>query len=230
MFGGRFSLAKFSLRDKVELDTRINAFFVENTHSMISLGQATPIEVSFRERFDMNIIGTRGFSFFNFFEENIDGEINGARNYGILVDYMENISSEAQISSNISFINNFTEKINADASAVKNIKFENNFKEEITSDVAAGKDIPFEINMRESVMSVIYAGLVDEDTFLIDINIPPGAEIRIDSEYFTVTLDGENIIHQHFGDWVNISRDTLEIIISSDGYLDGQVIYMERFL
>ena len=66
----------------------------------------------------------------------------------------------------------------------------------------------------------------------LQLTIPPGGELRIDSEIFIVLLNGENALHTQSGDWINISRDLLRLIVesASGGQLQGQLIYTERYL
>jgi hypothetical protein len=230
MFGSRFSHARFSLRDAVELETRVSVFFTENIHSMVSSGQITPINAHYRERTGRQVTGTRGVLFSNRFSEGVQSAAGGARDCQLCAAYAENISGDIFLSGNIAVKKHFMDAVNIYANIGKNTMFEQSFAEETGTAVTAALDFPLGVDMRESVFSVTNAGFVDEDTFLIDISIPPNAEIRIDSEYFTVTLGSTNILHRHFGDWINISRDTLEVMVSSDGRIDGQILYMERFL
>ena len=78
------------------------------------------------------------------------------------------------------------------------------------------------------------SGAISEETesLSISIAIPPGGELRIDSDTFTVTLNGENILYAQLGDWVNVSRDLLRLDIESGsgGDLSGSLIYTERYL
>jgi hypothetical protein len=144
------------------------------------------------------------------FVESVKAEVSGVRNYLFAVAYAANVFGDVYLGRNIGFRSDFIERVD--------------------SEVSLSKYISFGLNLRESVFAVVNGGFTDEDVFVIDISIPPGAEIRIDSEYFTVTLNGENIIHHHFGDWVIISRDTLELMVSSDGPLESQISYMERYI
>lgn len=47
MFGGRFSLTRFSLHGIIDTDVKIQIFFVENIKNLISAGENTPIENNF---------------------------------------------------------------------------------------------------------------------------------------------------------------------------------------
>lgn len=65
-----------------------------------------------------------------------------------------------------------------------------------------------------------------------NIDIPPGGILVIDSEYFTATLNGVNIIDQYAGDWIEFTRKlkSLEATGISSGALDVSVLYRERYL
>lgn len=93
-----------------------------------------------------------------------------------------------------------------------------------------------EINMEAQFVDALGAlsGAINEETesLSITIAIPPGAELRIDSDTFRVTLNGENILYAQLGDWINVSRDLLRLDIESGsgGDLSGSLIYTERYL
>ena len=65
-----------------------------------------------------------------------------------------------------------------------------------------------------------------------DIVIPPGGTVVIDSEFFTATMDGENIVDLYDGDWLELSHrlTALEARGISSGNLDVTVLYREMFL
>lgn len=76
------------------------------------------------------------------------------------------------------------------------------------------------------------AGKQATDQAIITIAIPPGGELRIDSDTFRVLLDGENILYAQEGDWINVARDVLYLDIESStgGALEGSINYQERYL
>lgn len=76
------------------------------------------------------------------------------------------------------------------------------------------------------------AGKQATDQAIITIAIPPGGELRIDSDTFRVILDGENILYAQEGDWINLSREVLYLDIESatGGTLEGSITYQERYL
>ena len=76
------------------------------------------------------------------------------------------------------------------------------------------------------------AGKQATDQAIITIAIPPGGEIRIDSDTFRVLLDGENILYAQEGDWINVAREVLYLDVESatGGALEGSITYQERYL
>lgn len=66
----------------------------------------------------------------------------------------------------------------------------------------------------------------------MQVTIPPGGELRLDSDVFLSMLDGENVLYAQSGDWINVSRELLRLIVESatGGALEGQIIYTERYL
>ena len=72
----------------------------------------------------------------------------------------------------------------------------------------------------------------EEQAVLIRVSLPAGSELRIDSERYTVTLDGENILHLQEGDWLMLDRDLCEITVDSGtgAELTGKMVWTERYL
>lgn len=70
------------------------------------------------------------------------------------------------------------------------------------------------------------------EVVLMQVTIPPGGELRLDSDVFLAMLDGENVLYAQSGDWINVSRELLRLIVESatGGDLEGQIIYTERYL
>lgn len=66
----------------------------------------------------------------------------------------------------------------------------------------------------------------------VDLDIPAGSSLVIDSEFYTVTLDGENVIDRYSGDWIYFTRllRSLEVSSGISGDLDVSILYQERYL
>ncbi len=116
--------------------------------------------------------------------------------------------------------------------ASKNIPAPASEREALAASVFVSKDKFFTTVVSEALGAVTAATSQTTETARVQITIPPGGELRIDSEYFTVTLNGENVLHEQSGDWINLSPELLRLIIESatGGGLTGDIIFTERFL
>lgn len=84
----------------------------------------------------------------------------------------------------------------------------------------------------EIVFATVAAITIEENVLTVSVSIPPGGELRIDSDRFTVTLNGENILHLQSGYWPKLSRDLVQMTVDSGsgGVLSGEIVYAERWL
>lgn len=97
---------------------------------------------------------------------------------------------------------------------------------------AAVKDYSKAVTAASGLYLLAASGYLDRTSITIRCDIPPGGTLVIDTERYTVTLNGENILHLQEGDWPRISRDTLSLAVSSatGGALEGRAVYQEAYL
>lgn len=97
---------------------------------------------------------------------------------------------------------------------------------------AGSKDVPARLLASEVLTSILEATSQTTQRTTLQLTIPPGGELRIDSGLFIVLLNGENALHTQSGDWIDVSRELLRLIVesASGGLLQGQLIYTERYL
>ncbi len=71
------------------------------------------------------------------------------------------------------------------------------------------------------------------ETQIVNLNIRlnPKDQLILDSDIFDFTINGENALHLHSGDWINLDRILEDFIIETNGgqKLDGQIIFNERY-
>ncbi len=114
----------------------------------------------------------------------------------------------------------------------KNLPTSLELADHLAAAAAGSKDVPALLMGSEILTSILEATSQITERTTLQLTIPPGGELRIDSELFVVLLNGENALHTQSGDWINISRELLRLIIesASGGQLQGQLIYTERYL
>lgn len=124
------------------------------------------------------------------------------------------------------------EEMTSRATGTKNVPAPLELADRLTAAAAGSKNIPAPFKASEVLTSMLEATSQTTERTALQLTIPPGGELRIDSEIFIVLLNGENALHTQSGDWINVSRDLLRLIVesASGGQLQGQLIYTERYL
>lgn len=124
------------------------------------------------------------------------------------------------------------DKLTAAVKGLKNIPAPLKLRDILTASAAGSKNVPVAAMASEALLTVLSATSQTTETATVQITIPPGGELRIDSELFLVLLNGENVLYAQSGDWINVSRNLLRLIVESakGGKLTGQLIYTERYL
>lgn len=122
--------------------------------------------------------------------------------------------------------------LTAQAQGEKNVPAPLELADRLTAAAAGSKNVPALLKGSEVLTSMLEATSQTTERTTLQLTIPPGGELRIDSELFLVLLNGENALHTQSGDWINVSRELLRLIIesASGGQLRGQLIYTERYL
>ena len=91
---------------------------------------------------------------------------------------------------------------------------------------------PEAIRAYEILNSLVSTAVFDTLYISLDVTIPPGGKLVLDSEHFLALLDGENVLDKHSGDWLELSRNVEEIRIEGGGTtnLTATLLYTERYL
>lgn len=97
---------------------------------------------------------------------------------------------------------------------------------------SGAKELPARLSASEVLTALPEATSQTTERTTLELTIPPGGELLIDSDLFLVLLDGENALHTQSGDWICVSRELLRLVVESaaGGGLEGQLIYTERYL
>lgn len=86
----------------------------------------------------------------------------------------------------------------------------------------------------ELVDTTASAESVEESSCIIEVTLHPGDRLIVDSDSYTVLLNGMNVIDTHHGNWFDeLDRNTVSFTIrASEGTenLIGRLLYTERFL
>jgi len=87
----------------------------------------------------------------------------------------------------------------------------------------------------DSLAGVIFTGTAEvklrsEESFSLSITLAPGQSIVVDTENYTVTRSGVNVISSHSGAWPQLQRNSAGLEIVANGPTTTQIIYQEQWL
>ena len=141
-------------------------------------------------------------------------------------------ASSVHVRANYSFAGQMEESLAAKTGVGACIWFAAQASDGLSSGSKIGAQIASEHVFSEIVTVHPDASSQEEQSVLIRVSLPAGSELRIDSERYTVTLDGENILHLQEGDWLMLDRDLCEITVDSGtgAELTGKMVWTERYL
>jgi len=102
----------------------------------------------------------------------------------------------------------------------------------VQNEMHVGKDMPFQRDNWMMVDAFVLMGLRLYARAIINTTIPPGGELRINSDAFTAMLGQENALHRYEGDWIHFDRNTTELIVhtGTNVPMEGSVLYNWRFV
>lgn len=144
--------------------------------------------------------------------DNVAGVIFGSQNSNIIATLSDDLRSRLHGSKIMPYAAQLRDEMRARAHGVKNVKADHVLNEVLTSMMSASSQTT--------------------EVTRIDITLPPGSELRIDSETYRALLDGNNVLYAQNGDWLTLARELLYIDVESatGGSLVGTIIYTERYL
>lgn len=104
--------------------------------------------------------------------------------------------------------------------------------DELRAQSQAGADITLEGTLAELLSLRPELSVLEEQTALFSVTLPPGGELRIDSGSYTVTLNGENVLHLQQGDWIFADPALCAITVDSGtgAALEGEALFTARYL
>lgn len=233
MNADRFSLSRFSLRGEAGETVRVDGSFYENLKSVAgSIVYSHIIPVSFVGA--LNGFGRGAIAIPAKFslEENLTAGVSGNANVVLVQTIGSTLMAGSSGSKNVRVLVPLYSVFDANVSVGKNIPHSSLHTAIYQSESFASKNVMETILFAEVATTITDAGKLASARTTLQVDIPPGGELRIDASTFQVLLNGENVLWAQEGDWPYLSRETLYLDVesASGGKLDGIVIYQERFL
>lgn len=227
----RFSLSRFSLGSQDNI-IPIEVTFGEELKQVA--GVAIPVQTTafFNDVMRGKLRGAIAMK--STFESSTALLTHCAMNANINSEFMSDGSISAFVdgSQNSNIVTTLAETMNRIVYGSKHIPHQASYSDALNAYTYCVKNIQIFHVVNEVLTSMMDASSQSTETTRIDITLPPGSEIRIDSETYRVLMDGGNILYAQNGDWLTLSRELLYIDIesASGGTLAGTMIYTERYL
>ncbi len=223
-----FNTSKFNIGNEDTENPEIILNCYEKFDVTVNFGKNTQISFITSEKFNVNSIGSITYiEQFNL-EEKID--LNVVVNAYVVLNFnlKEKLNFNLNINEDIYQKSLAEEKLNINPYISLNTNFKNTFEDNIRIDnLLAGKDIlQDEINIYESLLTQISSYFLDSKIVSINITIPPGKTLTINSDKFTAYLNNENILDKYNGDWITISRNakSIELFTGEGKKLESYII------
>lgn len=232
MFSDRqYSLLRYSVNAGAR-EAPIAESFLEEVKAVI--GSAVPVAVSerFAEAVQGSAQGTVSLVFAFAAASGLLTEVRLSANEAVSAKVAEALQTAVSGSKDAYAALTAREDLEATVWGSKDLLTALTVKDILTAEAAGSKDILLSQMLTEALGTVLAATTQTTETASFQLTIPPGGELRIDSDVFTVLLNGQNALHTQSGDWITVSRELLRLLIesASGGQLEGQLIYTERFL
>ena len=227
----RYSLARYSVNQETRT-VEIAEHFSEAMGAVA--GAAIPVDFQGR------------------YAEALQGSARGTVSVVSALSAGSSLEAAVRMSANVLSAAAFGETLSASVYGQKDIPSTLEAREELRAQAWVGKDIPASLELAERLnqrilgskniiavlpvaelfTSLLKATAQTTERAVFQLTIPPGGELRIDSELFTALLDGENVLYAQIGDWINLPRELLRLTVesASGGGLEGQLVYTERYL
>ena len=238
MFNSRFSLTPFSLRAEEEFDLEISVSFSDSLKNVSGFGVSIVVSEKMYESL-MN--RTKAISSVIAEFSSIDS-LNGSFDLfaGILLEFNEvsSLSSKSRFIKNIEHAQKIDDKLESRCYASKDMFIGQGnagvifFDEKFLYSIAISKDLVYNLIVTDLLSCDVTSVILENEKITINATIPANGRLEIDSDDFTVLLNGENALHLHSGEWLFLDREIESILIDSGtgGELTGSVIYNERYL
>ena len=232
MFGGKFGKIRFGLQEADFGEFEVKARFYESIRSTSAFGLDFDAATAYSETFASDFLLTKGVPFTVLAEESVQTNVELLGTLPIVTRIEEKLLTDILLSENIYTIEQIKEKVKASVWLSETIDFFLNLSGAVKPDIQFGKNIWNPINVSESIHHFTSIYTLDQERMEIQVSIPPGGKLYIDSENFNILLNGSNVLHLHQGDWIHVDRETIRLVLDagSGRSLNGNLLVTERYL
>lgn len=235
MFGGQFSHTRFSLASSDDLEIIVTASFSDTLKGVTGFGVVTTIEETFFDGFNTTARVTASLPTKFQAADSLIGYFDMLGGVEVYFNPVDRLASSVSAIIDPAVSETFVWDLNASIWVGKDMLLDGNVayaREGLVSSGYASKDITHAQVVSDILNSYVSTVILYSTTTFIAAEVPPNGTLEIDSDTYTVLLNGVSILHLHEGDWLFLDRSVVGITVDSGtgGALDGKVLYKERYL
>lgn len=227
----RFSLSRFSLGAE-ESVIKFEVSFSDEMKSVSGVAVQVPASAFMVDAIQGGAKGAIAVPSAFSSEEDMQAKVGMKANIMMPFYFEESARGVTSGSRNKSISGLWAGALNAAVWAGKVMPLGTDLSDRMRAAAFASKNILSSLFASEVATTSASAGKQSTERTTVTITIPPGGELRIDSDTYRVLLDGENALHAQEGDWIKLAREILylDIETASGGPLEGSITYQERYL
>ena len=233
MSAQKFSLTRFSLNQEATAEISLSLSVAEKLGCTIKAISDIVITAIYAESLHGSMRATPSFYEQMQVEESLFSNVSGeiAANLGRIV-LEEVLQSNINLAANVQLKQAMEDNLDCNVYLSNNMQFGMDASDALESKIALVADIPSRAILTETLNCDVSVINLTREVVQMNVTIPAGGKLIIDTDLYTATLNDDNVIDLHSGDWPWLTRDLVEIDIDSGtgGALTGKVIYAERYL
>lgn len=217
------------IEDSTLIESQI--VFYEKVYVDYTKSVAVESNVVFSEKFNFRLEMNRAIRKKLTLDENLRKKLDVIVAIGINQAFFEQIKSDAIFGKGMSVKADLSEEILSNTDFGKDMSISENFDDKFEKAVSLSKLMHTSLFYVDNLQLISSARTLNEETTILSVELNPGDILEIDSEFFTVDLNGVNAFDKYSGEWVFLSRDLADIVITANGDgLQAEILYREQFL
>lgn len=230
MYSSPFSLFPFSTRLEVVEDVYDAMSFVETITAIVGITDIENDAEFFREDIAVSIRAAAALLESVSLDEAVDCLVNAVATMTDVETFTEEIAVAAVLEAESYDAMALTESMRSVAEIGAETPDRIAIEESILATVEIGSIINTSERFDEFLNALASVKTATQEIIDINVTIPPGGELVIDSDTYTVTLGGINVLHLHSGVWLYIDDSVVDVLVSAGGGSPtATVTYAERW-
>lgn len=234
MSNQKFSLTRFSLQDVGAVgEIQLSMSVAEQLNCTSKCSAIAVIAGAFAEHLQGFARFTIGFYEQMQVAENLSANITGNINANLGNIVLEDaLHSNVNLGANVQIEQAMEDSLECNAWLSNDMQIGLQVNDALWSEFMLIASIPTSAVLTETLNCDISVVNLTREVVMLNVTIPAGGRLVIDTDFYTATLNDENVIDLHSGDWPWLTRDLVELDVDSGtgGALTGKVIYTERYL